>query len=556
MKKHFTKLTLRSTLLLVGIFTLSVVKAADPVVFEAESAQVLYGNTKIGTSTFCSDGKYIGDMNASSYIRFTNIVAETAGTYELTSYYMTMMTRSVYMKVNKQSTSIVTFEDYSANWDGSPDTLGLNGTALKKSYIYLKAGVNTLEIGASSGWAPNFDKFELVKSDSLMAVPADVAMSFPYDLTDEAILTASITNSSLSNLTDNSELTIYKAPGVPSASFIAEFPYPVMLSNYLLSAGEGSNQDVSNWKLESSPNGTDWSSVGTSGKTDLNGAFLFTTDRTDGTLAAKYYRLTAEGDADVQVAEWQLFGLPYIANTDGKSFTQDLTDEFGFISFSAQGFYAPPAWDERYLNLFDRNMTTKYTVTGTNNFWVQYEPTDAMSVGSYTMTSTSDLLDRMPKSWTVSAFDPSANAGVGDWVEISSVTDFKFPGRYSTMKFYIKNSQFASAFYTAFKLNVTDNAGSGDISLMKWQLFAGGLLSDVKEPVQTRNFKIVTIEGSISIIQNGNTTGEYQVYNLTGRTVASGKISASTTQVQLPVGFYLVKITSDKNTFTEKILVK
>jgi len=166
------------------------------------------------------------------------------------------------------------------------------------------------------------------------------------------------------------------------------------------------------------------------------------------------------------------------------------------------------------------------------------------------------LLDRMPKSWTVSAFDPSANAGVGDWVEISSVTDFKFPGRYSTMKFYIKNSQFASAFYTAFKLNVTDNAGSGDISLMKWQLFAGGLLSDVKEPVQTRNFKIVTIEGSISIIQNGNTTGEYQVYNLTGRTVAAGKISASTTQVQLPVGFYLVKITSEKNTFTEKILVK
>lgn len=120
-----------------------------------------------------------------------NVVVPKAGTYDLTIYYASYFDRWLRLTFNQQESIIVYCDQRTADWYGNPGTatdeegnlLPDQDPAIAKKTIkvYLEEGENTMRIDSffgwseghavRTGWLPNLDKFEFVKSDTEIEKP-------------------------------------------------------------------------------------------------------------------------------------------------------------------------------------------------------------------------------------------------------------------------------------------------------------------------------------------------------------------------------------------------
>lgn len=518
-----------------------------PMVLEAEAA-MLFGSLKVkpvdgSLIDGLSGGKYIGDFNASSnsYLKFQGIEIPEEGTYELKIFSMGSG-RRLAIQVNQYEKIIITTLN-SPSWDNAP-------ASMVSTLVYMDKGVNRITFTSHNDDGPNLDKFEIHQTTESIPKPGIRNLAFISDHTDEATLTAQYDNETLSNLNDNDEQTTYKATGVTSAQVTAMCKQPVLLTGYLLSAGTGSTENVTQWVLESSTDGESWSALAPNSTTDLSGVTLFTINRNYGEAAAKaaqYYRLTAKGSTDVEIAEWQLFGAPYVANTDGKSFPADITEGINIqekVTAFPEGA-SGEGWSEEYSNLFNRELNKKYYMSGTKQYYVQVELDKAYVLSSYTLTSADEFPDRDPKKWTFSGY----NDNLG-WVELDRQTEFSFPSRYATMRFDIDNK----AGFTKFLLDVEDSNGSADSQLLKWQLFGEEYIPGaVNTTEDSADFSVISGKDKISICSNSDIASNYKIFDLSGRLVTKGVLSGKK-EIPVAPGIYLLTIGDGNATYKTKVI--
>lgn len=182
----------------------------------------------------------------------------------------------------------------------------------------------------------------LILSQSVSA-EAQQVNAYPFDFTDVAVsLTESVSTnaSNLSLLVDNDETTIYKVEGVKSAQITAELKFPIVLTGFAFATPKDKTMSTTGWRVDYSLDGKAWIKVSTTKSTQKDNLWVFVNGDNNPTknnpISAKYYRLTATGSTDVEVGEWQLYGLPYM-NKD-QHFPDDITSEEGFVTGSSSGY--------------------------------------------------------------------------------------------------------------------------------------------------------------------------------------------------------------------------
>lgn len=517
-----------------------------PIVLEAETAQ-LFGNLKVkptdGSSVDgLSGGKYIGDFDlaANSYLRFNDVEIPEEGTYELKVYSMGS-SRALTIKVNHYEKSIIRTID-SPNWDDAP-------TSMVSTLVYLDKGKNTITFGLHEDNGPNLDKFEICTTTETIERPEVERIAYPFDFTDGAEITSPQSNATLALLADNDEYTSF-VPESSSVEVVAKCEVPVLLTGFLLSAGIDSEIDTDSWKLYSSTDGSSWKELTCDKSTDLDGARLYEITQTPGSApanAAQYYRLTASAEG-LQIAEWQLFGLPYTA-AGQQNFPADITENID-IETHVTGYPAGETGDnfsEELYRLFDRNMTTKYYAHEATSFYVEIALDKPYTIESYALSSSYDYPDRDPRKWILNGY----NEELG-WVELDRQTDAYFPTRYSTLKYEVSSP----LTFTRILLDVEANNGAGDIQLLKFQIFGRESDGSGIESIEGETVTIVSGQGSIAIRQVQPHPVKYSVYTLSGTLAAQGTTADSYHEIALPAGAYIISAGDGATTQTQKLIVK
>ena len=263
--------------------------------------------------------------------------------------------------------------------------------------------------------------------------------------------------------------------------------------------------DVDTWKLYASANGSTWKEISYDKVTDLDGAHLYEITRYPGTAAAdaaQYYKLAATHE-NLEIAEWQLFGLPYVASGD-KNFPTDLTENIDVHS-NVSAYPTGESGDnfsEEFYNLFDRNMNTKYYAHEATSFYVEIDLEKPYTIESYAITSAHDYPDRDPRKWILNAY----NEELG-WVELDRQTDTYFPTRYSTLKYNVNSS----TGFTKVMLDVEANNGAKDIQLLKFQIFGKEFNGAGINAAQDKTLSIIADQGKIIISQTEGKPVNYTV---------------------------------------------
>jgi hypothetical protein len=486
MKKHFFFVPF--VWVFVFIFCTNVRAQQFPLVLEAEAAALIGSGPVISTNNDWPSGdKFVENFRFGSILEYSNIYIEKGGVYKFDIHYLTGDTnRPLSITINSYDAVLTTFTQTTNHWASPP-------TKTASVYLHFDKGMNSIKITPLKDYGPNIDKFVINVTDK----PVENNV-YSYDLTDDADIIAADVNSTFHNLTDNSYQTTYTVTGKTLTKIVVDCKRPVLLTGYLISAGVGSTQDVTGWKLEASADNVQWQDVtpSSSDKTDFSTMFHVSRDVNNvlGKLM-RYYRLTAKGTTDVKVAELQLFGIPYSA--DGKAFEPDLISLVNpetFTSASPQGVSG-----STFLNLFDRSITTKYYGLSAQTFTVTAETDKAKKLNYYTLTSCENAVDRDLKSWKVEGYNGYT------WEQIHQVRDFAFPCRLATMKFYVNSMKG----YLAFRLRMDATNGSSNFQLLQWQLFGNDASVDIIPQVGWSKKKSPITTPWYDTVDPENVLGEY-----------------------------------------------
>jgi hypothetical protein len=118
------------------------------ITYEAEAA-TLAGSVTAGFSNYSSGLSKAGNIGAgaTNNVTFSNVTVPSSGTYQLEFDYQTSGQRSYFLTIN----------------DGAPTELDLNGSSFDDPAVtiipvQLNAGVNTIQIGNPTGFAPDLDR--------------------------------------------------------------------------------------------------------------------------------------------------------------------------------------------------------------------------------------------------------------------------------------------------------------------------------------------------------------------------------------------------------------
>jgi alpha-galactosidase len=135
-------------------FTISGNGMASPpfsTTYEAENA-VFSGTVSAGYCEYCSGASKAGNIGGGSAdnVTFTNVTVPATGTYQMEIDYLTSGPRSYTVTVN----------------NGTPIQLNLNGSSFSLPTstvipVELKAGVNTIQFGNPTGYAPALDRIAI-----------------------------------------------------------------------------------------------------------------------------------------------------------------------------------------------------------------------------------------------------------------------------------------------------------------------------------------------------------------------------------------------------------
>ena len=163
---------------------------------------------------------------------------------------------------------------------------------------------------------------------------------------------------------------------------------------------------------------------------------------------------------------------------------------------------------------------------------------------SYTLTSCQDYPERDPKSWVVEGFDR-------DWEVVSEVNGFAFPVRYATMKFGVDTG---NKYYRGFRLRMKQTNGADSFQLLKWQLF--GEISPAGIDSTDEESMVVFTSGHELVIRTVVLGAVYQVLDVSGRTILSGRLETEEFRQTLPNGLYLVNVHTASGNRVEKVMIR
>lgn len=532
--------------------------AITPIVLEAENADVITGSSG-GDSEFknFSGGKGVSGNSSQGFkLEFSDIDLPSAGTYDVYVYYASKDKRYLYLQVDNKKRSILEFSEMTSGW-GNDDHNDENTPAVYKLPVslYMNAGKNKLTVGAHNGWSPNIDKIEIVRSGAVVADPGIEVLSYVFDYTDLATFSESVpTNqANLDRLNDNNEHTLYVGQGT-QAQIVAELPYPIILTGYAY-ATDIESPSSNGWIVEYSENGQDWIFMTTTQSKQDNGFWTYNTDwklTSSPIMSAKYYRLTAKSaSGNVNIGEWQLFGSPYVSAA--QNFPDDLIEMTndghytGFLTSTHEGFYEGE-YDERYINVLDKKVSTKYTATGTKTTTLTYETIGSKIAKSYSLTVpySDSYSSRNPKDWTLRGLTEK-----DEWIILDAKRDIAFPVKGTTLIFNIKPVE-----CFAYELKIENTAGANDCHLLQWQLFGDSVPPPpipvgINPIVVENNIKVIGAEGKI-ILWGNDVHPKYKVYDLTGKLVKTGDHAGSSSEISVSRGIYIVRI----NNVSSKVIVK
>lgn len=118
--------------------------------------------------------------------------------------------------------------------------------------------------------------------------------------------------------------------------------------------------------------------------------------------------------------------------------------------------------NENASKMVDNNINTKFLQPGfVGSSWFQLAFEESQLIGAYTITSANDAADRDLKDWNLQGSDDGLN-----WTILDTRSGETFANRFLTKRYDFE----AAKAYKYYRLNVTNNNGSGVIQLAEWRL--------------------------------------------------------------------------------------
>jgi predicted alpha-1,6-mannanase (GH76 family) len=327
------------------------------------------------------------------------------------------------------------------SWETVQATFPQQITGKNHIYLVFKGTQNALR----------FKSFRLLKGETNYSSLSDT------DITDDGGTLASErvgqeNGGALENLTDNTAETGYRVEGQSSFWIQYKARSRYRLTSYSITSGDGeSGKDPQSWTLYGSTNGTSWTLL------DTRQNQLF--DRRNATLqytcpskqGFHYYKLQIHsnaGNADTQIAEWQLSGERYY-----DSYPHDFTKSGGELSASATSAGLPA--------LTDNDPGTACTISAaTLPVWIQYRSPAPLQILGYSLTSNGEDRRYDPKSWKLQASTDGQT-----WRDIDSRSNITFDAGYLSRKYDLTNG----TLYSYFRLQITA-ALSDEVRIAEWQI--------------------------------------------------------------------------------------
>lgn len=118
--------------------------------------------------------------------------------------------------------------------------------------------------------------------------------------------------------------------------------------------------------------------------------------------------------------------------------------------------------NENASKMVDNDVNTKFFQPDfVGRSWFQLAFEEPQLIGAYTITSADDAADRDLKDWNLQGSDDGAN-----WTALDNRSGETFAGRFLTKRYDFD----ATKAYKYYRLNVTNNNGSGVLQLAEWRL--------------------------------------------------------------------------------------
>lgn len=538
--------------------------------FVGNGFQVDVNNIPVVVSAAHSGGKYVQRTSQSnSLMYYVNVT--TQGVYDLKIYYMIKTTgdqigKKIAVRVNNQvirGTEVTELTD--ADNSATPACLVFP--------VYLDAGINLIRIGQNklyipnSGYAPNFDYFELYTSEATLEKPQDDTEANIKDSLTPFIEAGDFTkipgifsvttlsgNTTAANLIDNNPATEFVSDNETETITIS---YPASLGIFCLRGIAATNPYVRISAIERSKDGITWDATGLRSHAlfDLNKAVSYSTvsiwrstdEPTQDTNFKDYiyYRFTVtkpSWESQLKISDLKICGSfqSYVDLTEAANGTPTLTAT-GNIDGS-----------NGVANAFDNNFGSKVSYT-TTSYTIIYPFNQFAKVNHYSLTTAGGVnnsLARDAKSWT---FEGSVN-GI-DYVVLDNVTDHVWANVKRAT--YLHKIQ-SPSIYKYYKLNITAKQGTDAIlHFGEIQMF-GTLESSITTNVEETNYSNANVVGrDRQIVIRNNAVVSYQIFDITGKILKEGKINSSELTVPVAKGVYMVK-TTDANSQSKvaKVVVR
>ncbi len=246
--------------------------------------------------------------------------------------------------------------------------------------------------------------------------------------------------------------TGYLAYRTPAANVVSHYS--------ITSANDEPSRDPKSWRIIGSNDGVNWTTLDVQNNQTFSTRFETIQYTMSNTTPFKYYALKVtenNGGDTLQVAEFSLYSDTPSAAPAGPSLIKG-----GVASASQEnGPY------ESAAQAFDQTSSTKW-LAFSPTAWLQYTAPNADSyiVTQYAITSANDDYGRDPQDWQMLA----SNDGI-NWTTLDTQTAQTFSDRIATNTYTFDNS----TAYKYYRLNITANAGGGQVQLADLQLFGSAL---------------------------------------------------------------------------------
>lgn len=529
--------------------------------FVGNGFQVDANNIPIVISAGHSGGKFVQRTSQSQSLLYY-VKVETAGVYDLKMYYMikaaaAQIGTKIGVRVNNQlirGTEVTVFTD--ADNSVTPATITFP--------VYLDAGINLIRIGKNGSWStgytPNFDYFELYTSEATLEKPADdteanIANSLtPFieagDFTKvPGIFRVTVAggNATAANLIDNDPTTEFVSNNAVDTIVIS---YPSTLCTFMLRGIAATNPYVVISGIERSNDSITWDANGFRSHAlfDLNKTVAYSTvsvwaASTDPAIATlyqgyKYYRFTVkkpEWESQLKIGDLKICGSlqSYV----------DLTETTNG-SYSIEVTGTPDG--SGVVNAFDNSVSSKCSYS-TSSFKISYTFTEFAKANAYLITNAGGPNARDAKDWI---FEGSED-GI-DYEQLDSVAGFVWANqKRATYLAKIQNPKI----YKSYRLRVKAKQGTDTyLHIGELQVF-GELKSSLTTDVPSTdhhdlNFNVYGADNQI-VIKSVDPTS-YQIFDVSGKLVKSGRTNTSELSIPVTKGLYLVKTTES----VTKVIVK